>query len=76
MERLIADPRKFPPKIIEKAKAALVEGLRRPVNYKQKHWLQISVGLRHRLLLKGDGKALLFTHETMNSFVHRRGHNA
>jgi hypothetical protein len=75
MERLIADPKRFAPKIIKKAQDALAEGWRRPINATQGHWQQISVGYRHRLLLRGDGTALLITHETMNQFMHRRGHN-
>lgn len=72
METLIADERKFAPHIIDKARDALESGHRRPINYAQPQWLQINVGRRYRLLLKGDGKAILMTHETANRFCHKR----
>ncbi len=62
----------IPPKIARKAAAALVEGLRRPVIASHGKWKQISCGYRHRILLKGDGKALLITHEQMNRYLTRR----
>lgn len=76
METLIANPKKFPPKIITKAHKALSEGFRRPVNATHGKWSQISVCYRYRLLLRGDGVALLLSHEAMNQFMGRRGHNA
>ncbi len=60
------------PKIAQKAATALVEGLRRPVMASHGKWQQISCGYRHRILLKGDGKALLITHEQMNRYLSRR----
>lgn len=75
METLIANPAKFTPKIIEKAKAALAEGFRRPINATQGRWQQISVGRNHRILLRGNGKAELLTHEAINKYMHRKGHN-
>ncbi|MGL5589051.1 MAG: hypothetical protein ACRDDI_13440 [Aeromonas veronii] len=73
--RLQANPKKFPPNIIAKAQEALKTGFRRPVNASHGKWQQISVGYRHRLLVRGD-TAELMTHETMNQFMGRKGWSA
>lgn len=76
METLLANPKKFPPKVIAKARKALCEGFRRPVNATNGKWCQISVCYRYRLLLRGDGVAELLSHESINAYMGRRGHNA
>ncbi|AWH15359.1 hypothetical protein [Aeromonas phage 14AhydR10PP] len=65
MEKLTVG-RGFAPQIVEKAAQALRDGFRRPILASHGRWQQISVGYRHRLLLKGDGSATLLTHEQMN----------
>ena len=73
MEELVIG-RGFAPAIIRKADIALREGLRRPIMSTAKKWKMISVDYRHRLLLKGDGKATLLTHEQVNRYLsHRAG---
>lgn len=73
MEELVIG-RGFAPAIAQKAAQALKEGLRRPIMSTAKKWKMISVDYRHRLLLKGDGKATLITHEQMNRYLsHRSG---
>ncbi|AWH14559.1 hypothetical protein [Aeromonas phage 13AhydR10PP] len=74
MEKLVIG-RGFAPQIVEKAAQALTDGFRRPVMASGGRWQQISVGYRHRLLLKGDGTAVLLTHEQMNRFLTKRSGN-
>ncbi|APU00786.1 hypothetical protein [Aeromonas phage Asp37] len=74
MEELIIG-RGIEPQIVEKATQALRDGVRRAVMASGGRWQQISVGYRHRILLKGDGKAHLLTHEQMNRYLTRRKGN-
>lgn len=71
MEQLIVG-RGFAPAIAQKATHALMDGVRRPIMASAKRWHMINVDYRHRLLLKGDGKATLVTHEQMNRYLSRR----
>lgn len=74
MEKLTVG-RGFTPQIVERASQALRDGFRRPVMASHGKWQQISVGYRHRILLKGDGKAHLLTHEQMNRYSNKRSRN-
>ncbi|MGL5215846.1 MAG: hypothetical protein ACRC8R_12020 [Aeromonas hydrophila] len=74
MEKLIVG-RGFAPAIAEKAAQALQCGHRRPINASKRRWQMINVGYRHRLLLRGDGRAELMTHETIMRYLSRRSGN-
>lgn len=74
MEKLIIG-RAFGPQIAHRAAQALRDGIRRPIMASRKEWKMVNVGYRHRLLLRGDGKAELMTHESILKYLSRRSGN-
>lgn len=74
MEQLIVG-RGFAPSIAERAAQELQQGIRRPIRASKNQWKMINVGYRHRLLLRGDGKAELMTHESIMKFLSLRSRN-
>ncbi|MGL5093700.1 MAG: hypothetical protein ACRC8B_22830 [Aeromonas sobria] len=74
MEKLTVG-RGFAPQIVERAAQALKDGVRRPILASNKQWKMVNVGYRHRLLLRGDGKAELMTHESILKYLSHRSRN-